>query len=230
MARRKPASLWILAFVLCGAGGLAFAITFLPLQAWLMDIRAWVTEAGTIGLVLFVLLFVVATATVSPAAPFAIGAGLLFGVLGMPIVLFSATGGAVLAFYLSRYLFRQQAEAIAAYRPIWRALDRAVAQQGWRVVLLVRLSPLVPFNVQNWLFGISRVRIIPYTLATLVGVVPNTGLYVYAGTLGRTTLDDVGSAALLVPAIGVICLLAAVFLVTRAARRALTQIVENQLR
>jgi len=229
MARRQPISLWILAFVLCGAGGLALAITFLPLQAWLMDVRAWVMEAGTVGLVLFVLLFVVATATVSPAAPFSIGAGLLFGVAGMPIALFSATGGAVLAFYLSRYLFRQQAVAIAAHRPIWRALDQAIAQQGWRVVFLVRLGPMVPFNVQNLLFGISPVRIVPYTLATLVGVFANTGLYVYVGTLGRTSLDDVGPAALLVPAVGIACFLMAVVLVTRAARKALTQIVENQL-
>lgn len=81
------------------------------------------------------------------------------------------------------------------------------------------MSPLVPFNVQNYLFGIIRVGIGSYILATVAGISLNTAFYVYLGTLGRTSLAAAGPSALVLPGSGVLCTLIAVILVSRTARR-----------
>ena len=70
-------------------------------------------------------------------------------------------------------------------RPTLAALDQAVADEGWLIVLLLRLNPLVPFNVQNYTFGVTRIGFWPFAVATAIGIVPNTAMHVYFGVLGR---------------------------------------------
>ena len=204
---------------------MAVVITLAPVLDWFMMLRAWLISFGPAAWLIYALVFVAATATVSPAAPFSIGAGLLFGAAGFPLALLSATAGAVVAFFLSRRFFRRRVMVLAERRPLWQALDRAIAEQGWRVVFLVRLSPLIPFNVQNYLFGITRVRTGPFVLATSAGIFANVALGVYVGTLGRASLSEAGPAALILPAIGIVGTLLVVFLISRAARRALLRIM-----
>ena len=97
-----------------------------------------------------------------PAAPFTVGAGLIYGLWGFPVALGSATLGASLAFLVSRHLVRGRVARLIANRPGLRAIDHAVAEEGWRVVALLRLSPLVPFNLQNYACGASSVAFWPY--------------------------------------------------------------------
>ena len=88
-----------------------------------------------------------------PVWPLSIAGGLAFGMMGIPLVVVSATVGAALAFLVSRYLARQIVRNIAHKRPVLRAIDEAVTDEGWKVVILLRLSPLVPFNLQNYFLG-----------------------------------------------------------------------------
>ena len=163
----------------------------LPLNVWVNSLRLALTPLGAGAYLAFGIVYVLATATVLPAAPFSIAAGLLFGVSGLPLALLSATVAAVVAFCLSRWWFSPRVAAFLEGKPLLARVDAAVASEGWRVVCLVRLSPMIPFNVQNYLFGITGVKVAPYALASMLGILPNVALCVYVGSMGRTSLTGV---------------------------------------
>jgi uncharacterized membrane protein YdjX (TVP38/TMEM64 family) len=140
-----------------------------------------------------------------------------------------ATAGAALAFLVSRYLARRRAERWIQTRPRFDAVDRAVGREGFKVVLLTRLSPVFPFIFLNYGFGLTRVGFWPYAVASFVGMLPGTLLYVYLGSLGRAGLEaasGVGSASglkLAANLAGLAATLLVTVLVTRTARRALRE-------
>jgi uncharacterized membrane protein YdjX (TVP38/TMEM64 family) len=212
----------IIGFVAAVAAG----TILLPFNVWFGTLQSWVVQLGPAAFVVFGMVYAIATATISPTAPFSIAAGLLFGVAaGLPVAMVSAISAAAAGYYISRRFFRGHIAKIVAKRPMLSALDHAIAVQGWRVVYLVRLSPLVPFSLQNYMLGVTRVRIVPYLLATVAGILPYTALWVYVGAQGQTSLAAAGPAALVLPGIGVICSLLVVALVSWSARRALLKVV-----
>ena len=216
--------------LLLGIIGVAAAvagISLLPLEGWFGALQSWLAHTGPAAVLVFGLVDAIATATILPAAPFSIFAGMMFGLAGIPLALVSATAGATAAFCISRFCFRRHVADFVAGRPLLQALDHAVAEQGWRVVCLVRMSPLVPFNVQNYMFGVTRVGIGCYILATVAGISLNTAFCGYLGSLGRTSLAAAGPAALALPGLGVLCTLVAVVLVNRTAQRVLSRAVEQ---
>jgi uncharacterized membrane protein YdjX (TVP38/TMEM64 family) len=144
-----------------------------------------------------------------------IAAGLVFGAWGIPVVLVSATIGAALAFLVSRHLLRARLREFVRRRPRFAAVDRAVSEAGWKIVILLRLSLLVPFNVQNYFFGVTGVPFVPYVIATAVGIIPGAVLYVSLGALGRAA--SVGEGSLTIKA--------AVFLLALVATGAVAWIV-----
>ena len=105
----------------------------------------------------------------------------------------------------------------------FRAIDRAIGENGWKVVGLLRLSPLIPFSVSNYLYGLTAVRFLPFILASWVGMLPATFLYVYLGAAGRSAGGKGGRGpwewALL--AGGLIATVAVTILLARVARREL---------
>jgi uncharacterized membrane protein YdjX (TVP38/TMEM64 family) len=197
----------------------------LPFNVWFGTLQPWVLQLGPPAFVVFGMVYAIATATISPTAPFSIAAGLLFGAAGLPVAMVSAISAAAAGHYISRRFFRRRVAKIVAERPMLRALDHAITEQGWRVVYLVRLSPLVPFSLQNYMLGMTRVRAVPYLLATVAGILPYTALWVYVGAQGQTSLAAAGPAALVLPGIGIICSLLVVALVSWSARRALLKVV-----
>ena len=108
----------------------------LPLNARFGALQSWFAHIGPTTFLVFGLLCAIGTATILPAAPFSIAAGLMFGVAGIPLAMLSATVGATAAFCISRFCFRQHVVCLMAGRPLLQALDRAVVEQGWRVVCL----------------------------------------------------------------------------------------------
>jgi uncharacterized membrane protein YdjX (TVP38/TMEM64 family) len=114
-----------------------------------------------------------------------IAAGYVYGVWAFPLVYGSIAFASALAFLAARYVARDKILALLARRPKYRALDRAVAEDGWQVVVLFRLSPIVPFNLQNYAFGVTAIPFLPYLGATLVGIVPGVAIYVYFGIFGQ---------------------------------------------
>ena len=134
----------------------------------------------------------------------------------------SATLSACIAFLIGRRLARERIMRLVARDERLKALHRAVGAEGWRVVGLMRLSPVFPFGLQNYLFGVTAVRLVPYALATLVGMAPATTLYVYVGSLGSagTAAGEAGALRWALVAAGLAATAAVVWLVTRRAHRA----------
>ena len=102
-----------------------------------------------------------------------------------------------------------------------RAIDAAIAEEGWKVVGLLRLSPAVPFSAQNWILGATRVDFWPYLAATFVGIMPGTLLYVWITSLGAG--GGGGAAKWTFFAIGIAATLAVTVLVGRKARAKLAK-------
>lgn len=158
--------------------------TLLPLDEWIEAFRSWVAEQGLWGHVAFVLVYMVATLMLAPGAPLTLAAGLAFGFAAFPTVVLGATAGAGLAFLSGRYLARGWVERQTRKSRLFRAVDSAIESEGWKIVGLMRLSPLVPFNLQNYFFGATSVGFWPYLLATFFGIMPGVLLYIWIGTLG----------------------------------------------
>jgi len=189
-----------------------------------------VQAAGSWAPVLFMVAYIVACVAFLPAVLLTLGAGILFGLFwGTLWVTLGATLGASCAFLISRYLARSWVEGRWAGHLKFRLLSRAVERDGWKVVLLLRLSPMFPFVALNYLFGLTRVPLSHFCFATLVGIIPAVGLFVYLGVLigDLTQLTQQSSVAArhgwFVPAFGLVSALVVTILLGRLARRALRE-------
>jgi uncharacterized membrane protein YdjX (TVP38/TMEM64 family) len=173
-----------------------FASWFLlPVNEWLQSFDTWMAEFGAFGFLLFAAVYIVAAVVMAPAAPLSMAAGVAFQAWGFPLVIVSATIGASLAFFIARYLMRNRVSDLVKDRPKLRAVSQAVTAEGWKIVMLLRLSPLVPFNLQNYFFGVTEIKFWHYVAATLIGIIPGTALSVYLGAIGQTASK--GSISLL---------------------------------
>ncbi|QIS20573.1 TVP38/TMEM64 family protein [Nocardia terpenica] len=146
------------------------------------QIRDWAHSVGPLFPVVFFLVHAVVTVAPFPRTVFTLSAGLLFGpVLGITLAVAATTVSALLALLLVRALDREQVAARLTH-PAVRAVDRRLARRGWLAVGSLRLIAPVPFSIINYCAGLSSVRLVPYLLATLIGVVP--------GTIGIVVLGD----------------------------------------
>jgi uncharacterized membrane protein YdjX (TVP38/TMEM64 family) len=178
---------WLLAGI--GLIALSVAASFLPLADRVAALGDWVETLGPFGVVAFALVYAVATVLLIPGSLLTLSAGLVFGVgLGALSAWSGAVLGASLAFLAGRYLARSRVEAQARRNAEFQAIDQAIAKQGWKLIGLLRLSPLIPFNVSNYLYGITKVGFWPYAAATAIGILPGTLLYAYLGAAGRLGL------------------------------------------
>src|SRR5680860_408746 len=200
---------------------IAAAWLHLPLDAWLRAFNEWVRNMGAMGGLIFGAVYVLATVLLLPASPLSIAAGLTFGLAwGFVLVSVSATIGATAAFLVARYLARHRVEKTVQHRPRFRAVDRAISEDGWKVEVLLRLSPLVPFNLQNYFYALTDIRVRHYVAATFVGVMPGVLLYVYIGAGGRAVSGDGfgGATGWALFAAGLIATVLVTVFVTRKAR------------
>jgi uncharacterized membrane protein YdjX (TVP38/TMEM64 family) len=213
---------WIAAGV--AAAALIAAWYFLPLKAWLEAIEGRIDAMGVLGGVLFGLAYVGAELLLVPGAILTVGAGYLFGIVGgMAVVWPSATVAAALAFLLARYVARERVATYARRHRKFAATDAAIEQGGWKVVALLRFSPVVPFALSNYLYGLTKIGFVPYIAATALGMLPGTFLYVYLGGAGRSFgaggKHSVWHWVLL--AAGLVATVAATVYVTRVAKKKL---------
>jgi uncharacterized membrane protein YdjX (TVP38/TMEM64 family) len=197
---------------LCGAWLL------LPLREWMDTLQSWLQGLGPWGVAVLALILVFMTFLPAPDWPLPIAAGYVYGMWAFPLVYGSIVFASALAFLAARYLFRDRIRALTAQRPKYRALDRAVGEDGWRVVALVRLSPIVPFNLQNYAFGVTAVPFWPYLGGTLTGIVPATALYVYFGIFGRGLGKGVSPLEWALLGVGIVATTTLGILVTRKTK------------
>ncbi len=167
--------------------------TLLPVSDWIEQLRLWIVSLGWLGVAAFVVLYIVMTVVLGPVSGLTLMAGLAYGAWGFPLVILSATSAAACAFLLGRYVAHERVNRWIQGKPKLTALSRAVTEEGWRVVGLMRLSPIIPYGMQNYLFSVTNVGFMPYVLATLLGIMPATALYVYIGSLGQA----IGTASVL---------------------------------
>lgn len=203
--------------------------------ALLPAFSAWVDGLGPWGPVVFVAGYALATVAFVPGSLLTLAAGALFGLArGTVLVLVAATLGASLAFLVARYLARDLVERRLAGDERFAAIDRAVGVEGRKIVFLLRLSPLVPFNLLNYALGLTRVGFADYLLAS-AGMVPGTLLYVYYGkvagdvarlTGGGTVRRDAGYYVIL--GLGLVATVLVTAVLTRAARRALREAADGE--
>jgi uncharacterized membrane protein YdjX (TVP38/TMEM64 family) len=201
----------------------------------LQGIAAWIDGLGAAGPLAFVAVYALATAAFVPGSILTLTAGAIFGLgRGTLYTMIAATCGASLAFLVSRYAVRALVERSLATHPRFAAVDRAIAREGRRIVFLLRLSPLFPFNLLNYALGVTSVRFRDYVVAC-AGMLPGTLLYVYYGKLagdvaraagGLTPERGAGYYALLV--LGLLATIAVTAYVTRLARRALAELEGNE--
>ena len=179
---KKSTQLFLLLLVLAT---IAWVWTQVPLNEWIGHFRLWILELGLVGVVIFIVAYSAFTIIMAPVSLLTMTAGLAFGVWGFPLVIVSATLAATLAFLLGRYALRERVLRWISKDKKLLSLNKAVSAEGWRIVGLMRLSPLVPFGIQNYVFSITEIKLVPFVIATGIGMMPGTALYVYIGALGQ---------------------------------------------
>lgn len=206
----------------------AAAAWFLPVAGWTARLAALARETGTFGVVVFFAAYVVSTVALLPGSILTLAAGFAYGPLwGLAIASPASVTGATCAFLLGRTLLRDWAARKVGGSPRARAIDAAVEREGFKIVLLLRLSPLFPFNLLNYALSLSRVGLGEYVLASFLGMLPATALYVYLGSLAPAAAElssaaqGGGTTRMVLYVAGLLATVAVVVIGARAARRAL---------
>lgn len=224
---RPSAKLWLVR----SSVALTLIVALLALgrvaESPLRHFAMWVDGLGPLAPVVFIAGYVVATVAFVPGSILTLAAGAIFGVVrGTAYVLAGASLGSAAAFLVARYVLRPLVERRLAGNERFQRINRIVENEGGKMVLLMRLSPLLPFNVLNYALGVSKVRFVSYFLAS-VGMIPGTLLYVYYGKLAGdlTTLGQHrvarGPEYYAVLGLGLIATIAVAVISARAAKRAL---------
>ncbi|MBO3462484.1 TVP38/TMEM64 family protein [Aetokthonos hydrillicola Thurmond2011] len=202
----------------------------LNFQDFLLMSLLWIKSLGWLAPIGFIIIYNLATILFIPGSILTIGGGVLFGVFwGSIYVFIAATFGATFAFLIGRYISRNWVTKQIERYPKFKMIDRAVTKEGWKIVLLTRLSPVFPFNLLNYAFGLTEVSLKDYILGS-IGMIPGTVMYVNFGSLaGNLAIigkdahapNPAGNWAIRI--VGFIATVALTVYVTRIARQALEQ-------
>jgi uncharacterized membrane protein YdjX (TVP38/TMEM64 family) len=202
-----------------------------PAREWLLDFIEWIQDLGVYGLLVFVITYMLVTVLLIPGSLLTLGAGFIWGVArGSVIVSIGSTLGATAAFLVGRYLARGWVAKKVEANVRFGAIDRAIGKQGFRLVLLTRLSPVFPFNILNYTYSLTGVGLRDYVLASWIGMIPGTIVFVYIGSLlGSLTAlgsdePDTAGSHLLLNIIGLLTAILVTIFVTRITRKALKEL------
>lgn len=211
---------------------LAVIISLSYLKDHVSEFLDWVRGQGNLGLVVLALAYIPAAVLFIPGTLLTLGGGFAFGVVkGTIAISIGATFGAAAAFLVSRYLARDLVEDKIKRYPRFQALDQAVAREGFKIVLLTRLSPVFPYTFLNYAYGLTKVGFRDYLLASWIGMLPGTVMYVYLGSLAGELTDVVagkvegGIGQKILFGVGLLATVAVTVFITRVARRALEQTI-----
>lgn len=210
------------------------AVLFLPVAAWTVQLAGMASDTGALGVAVFFVAYVLSTVALLPGSLLTLAAGFAYGpVWGLAITSPASVAGATAAFIMGRTLLRGWAERKVGGSPRVRAIDAAIEREGFKLVLLLRLSPVFPFNVLNYALSLTRVGLGTYVLASAIGMLPGTALYVYLGSLAPAAAElssatgGGGAWRMALYAAGLAATVAVVVIGTRAARRALDAELEG---
>ncbi len=185
---------------------------------------------GPAAPIAFIAIYIIACVLFIPGSILTVGAGVLFGVVwGSIYVSIAATAGASAAFILGRYFLRAMVARRIEGNSSFKAIDEAVAREGWKIVLLTRLSPIFPFNLLNYAFGLTRVPFWNYVGASWAGMIPGTVMYVYIGSISGDLARAASgnhprpAAGWILNVVGLLATIAVAVYATRIGTRALKE-------
>ncbi len=230
----KPSSIFRIVTLAVLIVSIGASLFLLPTQEYLSQFLAWVQRIGPWGAVLLGAAYIPAALLFVPGSLLTLGAGFALGVgLGTVAVSIGSTLGASAAFLAGRTLARGFIEAKISHNPRFRAIDQAVKHEGFKIVLLTRLSPVFPFNLLNYAFGLTPVSLRDYFLASWLGMLPGTVMYVYLGSAAKNLADlaagkvEGGTGQQALFGVGLLATVAVTVAVTRVAKRALNVVVPD---
>lgn len=221
----------VLALLLITA--IAVAATQFDIAAQLSSFLDNVASYGLPGMLLFIALYIAATIGFVPASILTLGAGAVYGFWqGFALVSIASTSGAIAAFLTGRYIARDWVNSKIQQNQKFSAIDAAVGTQGWKIVLLTRLSPVFPFNLLNYAFGLTQVKFSHYGFFSWLGMLPGTALYVYLGAVAGDITQALGGdsernlSQWLLLGLGLAATIAVTIIITRIASKAMREAVE----
>jgi uncharacterized membrane protein YdjX (TVP38/TMEM64 family) len=200
----------------------------LPLKQAIKVVSDWVEHLGALGFLAYVGIYALGTVLFVPGSVLTIASGLFFGLgLGTLAAWLGAVLGATFAFLIARHLARRKIEEKIKGNQKFKAIDDAIGKQGWKIIGLLRLSPLIPFNASNYFYGVTGIKFWPYLLATGSGMLPGTLLYVYLGAAGKAGIDgsktQQGTLEHVFFGIGLVATVAVTVVVAGIAKKALKE-------
>lgn len=180
----------LLFLAICALAAVIVLSRYVPVRDLIDIFRSWIQDLGFLGLLAFVLIYLLITVLMVPVTGMTLAAGVAYGAWGFPLIIACATLSSAAAFLLGRHVAYQRVALLANDNAKFRVLKNAVNEEGWRVVALLRLSPVLPFGLQNYLLSVTDIKLGPYMLATALSLMPVSALYVYIGSLGQTFGED----------------------------------------
>lgn len=211
---------------------IAACLVFLPTRQYATEVLGWVRGMGAWGPALLIVCFVMTGPLLFPPSIFNLAGGFLFGVTyGTLICTIGNTLGTVSTFMVGRTLVHDWIEAKVAGNPRFLAIDRAIGRQGLKVVLVIRLSPMLHYPLLSYAFSATKVSFRNHLLGTLIGVVPGTLMYVYLGTAAKSLADlmegktEGGTTHAVLIGAGLVITIVATVLVTRIAKGAWDEVL-----
>ncbi|GMH45416.1 hypothetical protein BSKO_13373 [Bryopsis sp. KO-2023] len=224
-----------LLILLVVVGAIVVAFPVLKVYKHFPELLDWIEKNKELGFFTFVAVYAVATVFFVPGAILALGGGFVFGLpVGLLAVWLGGTIGQTLAFLLGRFLLRDWIASKARRFKLWRAIEHVANHQGWKIVVLLRQAPVIPYDALNYAFGLTAIGFWQYFFASTLGIVPGSLLFVYFGSLADCIADiadgsaDIDERALIITAVASgLAIIVVVALFTYYAKRALKKMIEE---
>ena len=145
-------------------------------------LKEWILGFGALGPVIYILLWVAACIFFLPGLPVALLGGVAFGpLLGTALTSVGSVLGATAAFLVARYAARSMVEGWVEGNDQFRKIDEGVRKQGWRMLMITRLVPVFPFNLQNYAYGLTNIRLGTYVVVSFLCMLPGSAAFCFAG-------------------------------------------------
>lgn len=154
------------------------------LSEFLHHSMEWIADSGWVGVIWFIVLYTLTCVFFLPGSFLTIGAGAIYGFwFSTALVAISSTVGAVVNFLTSRYLARDWMRRKLGHSAKFRALEKAVSAEGWRMILISRMSPIIPHSLVSYAAGLIQISFWRFTFASFIGFLPQSAAYTYVGTV-----------------------------------------------
>ena len=206
--------------------GIAIAVlpSLVPISEWSGALNHWLRSLGVWALPAFVGLYVLVSVCGLPNVVLLLLAGTVFGfVKGVMSASVADTAGAIACFSLGRSLLRKRLTTWIGHNAQFAQFDQAVAQKGWKILLLSRLSPMIPSNILNYGFSLTKISFWQYLLCTWLGMLPIISFYIYIGYVSMNLISSSSKSSFIVLQIaGLAIAIALAVYITHFARKPLT--------